>query len=98
MLGFGEQTENSTHIRDNLKAETPQLNNAKRKLGLRDLNIQQHVHVQSEIMRPSKTLVPEKVYKEACEKFCAYEDKGCAHTEQLLLQMITVIYALALII
>ncbi|VDP32764.1 unnamed protein product [Schistosoma curassoni] len=65
MLGFGEQTENSTHIRDNLKAETPLLNNAKRKLGLRDLNIQQHVHLQSEIMRPSKTVVPENVYKEA---------------------------------
>ncbi|CAH8538965.1 unnamed protein product [Schistosoma guineensis] len=75
MLGFGEQTENSIHIRDNLKAETPLLNNAKRKLGLRDLNIQQHVHLQSEIMRPPKTVVPENVYKEACEKFCAYEDK-----------------------
>ncbi|XP_018651013.1 hypothetical protein Smp_181410.1 [Schistosoma mansoni] len=75
MLRLGGQTENSSHIRENLKAETPLLSNARRKLGLRDLNIQQHVHVQPEIKRPSKTLVPESIYEEACEKFCAYEDR-----------------------
>ncbi|CAH8496206.1 unnamed protein product [Schistosoma turkestanicum] len=83
MLAFGGQTENSTHIRDILKTETPQLNKTKRKLGLRDLNIQHHVPVQAEIKQPSKVLLNENVYEEARENFYTYEDKddyGDLHT------------------
>ncbi|KAK4471708.1 hypothetical protein MN116_005110 [Schistosoma mekongi] len=75
MLTFGRITENTTLINNSLKSETPQVNKTKRKLGLRNPNIQQHAAIQSEIKQYSKEPVSEKLFEEACEHYHAYEDK-----------------------
>ncbi|KAH8877187.1 hypothetical protein KSF78_0005147 [Schistosoma japonicum] len=75
MLTFGRLTENNSLNNGSLKSETPQVNKTKRKLGLRNPNIQQHAPIQPEIKQCSKEPVSEKLFEEACENHHTYEDK-----------------------